>query len=100
MKKEDHFTQTQLPLLSHTAAHGSRAPALGSHSTFSPILSCSSTALSHFALQVMPLFISFNDSSSCSFVNNGGHPLSMVGAVSFDISSCHQQPTIIAFFFL
>jgi len=89
MEEEDHFTQTQLPLLSHTTALGSRAAALGSHSTFSPPLSCSSTALSHFALQVMPLFIGFNGSPSCSFVNNGGHLLLMVGAASFDISSCN-----------
>jgi hypothetical protein len=33
MEEEAHFTQTQLPLLSHTAAQGSRA-ALGSYSLF------------------------------------------------------------------
>jgi len=31
MEEEDHFTQTLLPLLSHTAAQGSRAAALGSY---------------------------------------------------------------------
>jgi hypothetical protein len=34
-----------------------------------------SKSLSHFALQVMPLFIGFNDSSSCFFVNNNDHSL-------------------------
>jgi len=34
IEEEDHFTQTQLPLLSHTAAQGSRAAALGSYSLF------------------------------------------------------------------
>jgi hypothetical protein len=34
-----------------------------------------------------------------TFVNNGGYSLLMVGATSFDISSCHQQPTIVASFF-
>jgi hypothetical protein len=32
MEEDDHFTQTLLPLLSHTAAQGSRAAALGSPS--------------------------------------------------------------------
>jgi hypothetical protein len=40
MEEDDHFTQTLLPLLSHTAAQGSRAAALGSPS-FSLGLSCS-----------------------------------------------------------
>jgi len=38
MEEKDHFTQTLLPLLSHTAAHSSRAAALGSYSSFSLVL--------------------------------------------------------------
>jgi hypothetical protein len=34
MEEEDHFTQIQFSLLSHTAAQGSRAAALGSYSLF------------------------------------------------------------------
>jgi len=44
MEKDDHFTQTQIPLLSHSVAHGSKVAALGSPS-FSLLLSFS--ALSH-----------------------------------------------------
>ena len=40
MEEEDHFTQTLLTLLSHTAAQGNRAATLGSPS-FSLGLSCS-----------------------------------------------------------
>jgi hypothetical protein len=83
----------------HMAA-GLLVAALLSFSFF--FLFCSSTiwlSLSHFVLHSWCLFIGFNDSSSCSFVNNGGYSLLMVGAASFDISSCHQQPIIVASFF-
>ena len=88
MKEEDHFTQTQLSLLSHTAAHGSKATTLGSHSSFSLPLFFSHS-LTHFALQVMPLFIGFNGTSSYSFVKNDGH-LTFTYFVTFDC--CTSNP--------
>jgi len=54
MEEETHSTQTQLPLLSHTAAQGSRAAALGSYSLFlsSRISLLFSTTLSHTLLHM------------------------------------------------
>jgi len=79
MEEEAHFTQTQLPLLSHTAAQGSRAAALGSYSLFlsSRISLLFSTTLS-FALIKSCLFYRhprhlFNN--GCTWVDtfvNGG----------------------------
>ena len=79
MEEEAHFTQTQLPLLSHTAAQGSRAAALGSYSLFlsSRISLLFSTTLS-FALTKSCLFYRhprhlFNN--GCTWVDtfvNGG----------------------------
>jgi len=57
MEEEAHFTQTQLPLLSHTAAQGSRAAALGSYSFFlsSRISLLFSSTLSICSHKIMPL---------------------------------------------
>jgi len=86
MEEEAHFTQTQLPLLSHTAAQGSRVAALGSYSLFlsSRISLLFSTTLS----------LSFCSHSRCPFIGNNGvfstmvaHGLihlSMVGATTID----------------
>jgi hypothetical protein len=84
MEEEDHIHSTQLPLpiaALAAAAQGSRAAALGSPFFF---------LSSHIFLSILLLFIDFNGSISCSFVNNGGHSLSMVGANSLIIPSCHQ----------
>jgi hypothetical protein len=52
MEEEDHFTQTLLPLLSHIAAQGSRAAALGNYSLFlsSRISLCKAAALGSYSL--------------------------------------------------
>jgi hypothetical protein len=57
MEEEDHFTQTQLPDLLHTAAQGSRAAALGSYSFFlsSRISLLFSSTLSICSHKIMPL---------------------------------------------
>ena len=57
MEEEAHFTQTQLSLLSHTAAQGSRAAALGSYSFFlsSRISLLFSSTLSICSHKIMPL---------------------------------------------
>jgi len=79
MEEEAHFTQTQLPLLSHTTVQGSRAAALGSYSLFlsSRISLLFSTTLS-FALTKSCLFYRhprhlFNNGCTWidTFVNDG-----------------------------
>jgi hypothetical protein len=84
MEEETHFTQTQLPLLSHTAVQGSRAAALGSYSLFlsSRIALLFSTTLS-FALTNHASFISIQDISSTMAAHRLIH-LSMVGATTID----------------
>jgi len=69
-EEEDHFTQTQLSLLSYTTAYGSRDAALGSPS-FSLVLYWFSLTLcsvcsAQFALLSCCLFIGKNGATSSS----------------------------------
>ena len=86
MKEEDHNYSTLLSLLSHTLLHKAAKLLLlaATPLSLSRVSLTLSNSLSHFALQVMPLFIGFDSSSSRSFVNNGGHSLSIVDAASFN----------------
>ena len=60
MKEKDHFTQIQLSLLSHTAAHDNMVAALGNHSFFSLTLSLHFTHSLSLCFQIMLLFIDIN----------------------------------------
>jgi len=70
MEEEDHFTQTLLPLLSHTAAQGSRAAALGSYSLFlsSRISLLFSSLLKLCYSLLVPIYRQewYHNSNSCS----------------------------------
>jgi hypothetical protein len=90
MEEDDHFTQTLLPLLWHTAAHGSRAAALGSPS-FSLVLYCFALSSSSIcAALLMPIYKQEWCHQLQLFFNNGGcQPLTFgMGAHGWCSSSC------------
>jgi hypothetical protein len=76
MEEEDHFTQTLLPaLVAALAAAAMAARLLPLQLSLSLYSHSRSLYHAQFALSRMPLFIGIHGSSSCSFVNNGGHQI-------------------------
>jgi hypothetical protein len=71
-EEEDHFTQTQLSLLSYTTAYGSRAAALGSPSFSLVLYWFSLTLCSVCSALLLPIYRQEWCHQLQLFFNNGG----------------------------